>query len=138
MLVAQTTSPVVLVVEDEPSVQGSLCRLLQHHGFAPLHAETVKAALKILGRTQVDAVILDLGLPHPGSFKPSGLTLLTYLRLTPHYDTLPVLIVTGKTLTPEEQDVIRRYHASLFYKPQAYETLVESLYCLIVQHPPAA
>ena len=138
MSVVRATSPAVLVVEDDPSVQVSLCRVLQHHGFAPLQAETVEAALKILGRAQIDAVILDLGLPDPWGRDWAGLSLLAYLRLTPDYEMLPVLILTGQTLTPEDEDLIRRFRASLFYKPQAYDALVESLNRLTVPHPPAA
>ena len=134
----RATSPAVLVVEDDPSVQGPLCCVLQHHGFAPLHAETVEAALKILGRELIEAVILDLGLPDPEGCDWSGLSLLAYLRLTPHDETLPVLILTGKTLTLEEEDLIRRYRASVFYKPPAYDVLVKPLNRLTVPHPPAA
>ena len=138
MSMPRATDPAVLVVEGDPSVQGPLCRALQHHGFAPLHAGTVEAALKILGQEHIEAVILDLGLPDRMGFKRSGLSLLAYLRFTPDYETLPVLILTGQTLAPEDEDLVRGYRADVFYKPHAYDALMESLNRLTLQHPPAA
>ena len=100
---------------------------LHDHGFSTVEAGTVERALQILGSEHVDAVILDVRLPDPHGMPQSGLSLLAYLRLTPEYQTLPVLIVTGKPLSPEDEDLIRRSEASVFHKPFSYSVLVEQL-----------
>lgn len=115
------------MVEDESSVQGTVCTFLRNHGFRTLQAETVATALKTLGSKHVDAVILDLRLPDPQGLELSGLELLGYLRCMPEYDAVPVLIFTGKTLTEHDEDLIRRYGAYVLYKPAAYSSLVEYL-----------
>ena len=117
----------VLVVDDEPAIQQSLSSFLQNQGFAPFRAATIEAALKIFGEEDVDALILDLSLPDPGGFAPSGMTLLAYLRSCPEYAQLPVVVFTGKILTAEEEARIRQYRATLFYKPRPYIALVECL-----------
>ena len=120
-------APVVLVVEDEPSVQTTFCATLTLMGFKTHHADCVDRALEILSHERIDAVSLDVRLPDPKGQDRSGLTLLAYLRATSEYAHLPVLIFTGVPLSPEEEGLIQQHNAEVFYKPQRYTTLVECL-----------
>ena len=120
-------APVVLVVEDEPSVQTTYCATLTLMGFKTLHADTVDRALEILTSERVDAVSLDVRLPDPKGLERSGLTLLAYLRASPPHAHVPVVIFTGVPLSAEEESVIQKHNAEVFYKPQRYTTLVECL-----------
>ena len=120
-------APVVLVVEDEPSVQTTFCATLTLMGFRTHHADTVDRALEIINTERVDAVSLDVRLPDPKGLDRSGLTFLAHLRSTQKHAHLPVLIFTGQPLSPEEEVLIQRHNAEVFYKPQRYTTLVECL-----------
>ena len=120
-------APVVLVVEDEPSVQTTFCATLTLMGFKTQHADTVDRALEILSTERVDAVSLDVRLPDPKGLERSGLTLLAYLRASTEHAHLPVLIFTGQPLSQEEEILIQQHNAEVFYKPQRYTTLVECL-----------
>ncbi len=120
-------APVVLVVEDEPSVQTTFCATLTLMGFKTQHAATVDRALEILHAERVDAVSLDVRLPDPKGLERSGLTLLAYLRASKDHAHLPVLIFTGQPLSQEEEILIQQHNAEVFYKPQRYTTLVECL-----------
>jgi DNA-binding response OmpR family regulator len=120
-------APVVLVVEDEPSVQTTFCATLTLMGFKTQHADTVDRALEILSTEPVDAVSLDVRLPDPKGLERSGLTLLAYLRASAEHAHLPVLIFTGQPLSQEEEILIQQHNAEVFYKPQRYTTLVECL-----------
>ena len=75
-------------------------------------------------------------LPDPKGLQRTGLTLLAFLRATPDYARIPVLIFTGVPLSAEEETLARKHEAEVFYKPQAYSTLIASLSRLLV-HPPA-
>ena len=119
--------PIVLVVEDEPSVQTTLCATLTLMEFAPHHAKSVDEALKILGSQHVDAVTLDVRLPDPDNLQRSGLTLLPLLRATAEYATIPILIFTGMPLSPDDEEIARRHDAHVFYKPERYSVLIEHL-----------
>ena len=120
-------APVVLVVEDEPSVQTTFCATLTLMGFKTQHADTVDRALEILNSEPVDAVSLDVRLPDPKGLERSGLTLLAHLRASKEHAHLPVLIFTGQPLSQEEEVLIQQHNAEVFYKPQRYTTLVECL-----------
>jgi len=119
--------PVVLVLEDDPAVQTTLCTMLAHAGFTAHHAVTVDEALAILRREHVDAVSLDVKVPDPKGLERSGLSLLTTLRAMPGYATVPALIFTGMPLSFEEEDAARKLNASIFYKPQPYAVLIQHL-----------
>jgi hypothetical protein len=58
----------------------------------------------------------------------SGLEVLEFVYLDEDDKHTPVRIVlTGATLTPAEEDIIRRYPAYVFFKPYGYAELVQLL-----------
>jgi DNA-binding response OmpR family regulator len=128
--------PVVLVVEDERSVQTTLCATLTLMGFKAHSAETVEDALKILGTYHVDAVSLDVRLPDPKGMERSGLSLLAFMRKTAEYAHVPVLVFTGMPLSREDEELVRRNDADVFYKPQPYAVLIERLKQLLLAARP--
>jgi DNA-binding response OmpR family regulator len=118
---------VILVVEDDDLVRTSMCATLTLMGFLPHGAETVDAALKILGTESVDAMVLDVRIPDPSGQQRSGLSLLKFLRATAEYSRVPVLVFTGMTLSAADEEVVRTHNGHLFYKPQQYSVLIEHL-----------
>ena len=122
--------PLILVVDDEPMIRATLSRLLERHGYATLNAETVGEAIRAAELHHVTAVVLDLSLK--GS--DSGLHFLAWLRLQSRYAQSPVLILTGlASLADDEEELIRRHHAYVFYKPQPHLAIVEYLDRLVVE-----
>ena len=57
------TTPLVLLVEDEPSIQRATSTMLRSRGYAVSVAGTGTQALDVLDRDRPALVILDLGLP---------------------------------------------------------------------------
>jgi two-component system alkaline phosphatase synthesis response regulator PhoP len=53
----------ILLVEDEPSIQTVVQTYLEHAGFSVLHTGNGRDALEIAGQQQPDLIILDLNLP---------------------------------------------------------------------------
>jgi CheY-like chemotaxis protein len=125
--------PVVLVVDNEPSVHTPLSSALTNGGFKTHSAENVDAALKILGSEHIDAVSLDVRLPDPRGQHRNGLTLLRFLRATAEYAHVPIIILTGMPLLPEEEALVREHDAHVFYKPQPYSVLIEHLSRLLTE-----
>ena len=87
----------LLVVEDNPAEQLSIKELLGHEDIAITVAATGTEALEILEKQSFDCVVLDLRLPDM-----SGFEILERFRDTPALRDLPVVVFTGKELTPEE------------------------------------
>lgn len=59
-----TKRPVILCVDDEPSILSSLRRLFRSHGFAVIAAESGQVGLDLLDTEAVDLVISDMRMPH--------------------------------------------------------------------------
>jgi DNA-binding response OmpR family regulator len=127
--------PVVLVVDDESSIRTTMCAVLTLKDFFPMPADSVKAALKILGTEHIDAMVLDVRLPDETGLYRSGLDLLQFVRATPEYVQMPVLVLSGKPLSSCEDQLVLAHGAHLFYKPQPYSDLFDYLRDLL-EHPP--
>jgi hypothetical protein len=85
------------VVEDNPAEQLSIKELLGHDDIDVSIATTGIDALKTLDEEVVDCVVLDLRLPDV-----SGFEVLERIRDTPALSDLPVIVFTGKELSPDE------------------------------------
>jgi len=81
--------PRILIAEDEPRIAAFIQKGLQAHGFTTLVVENADQIHPIIQDTQIDLLILDLGLPGR-----DGLTVLEELR--GQGETLPVLILTAR------------------------------------------
>jgi CheY-like chemotaxis protein len=87
----------LLVVEDNPAEQLSIRELLSHDDIDIEIAATGAEALTVITERTVDCVVLDLRLPDM-----SGFDVLERFRDTPSLSDLPVVVFTGKDLSPEE------------------------------------
>jgi CheY-like chemotaxis protein/signal transduction histidine kinase/HAMP domain-containing protein len=87
----------LLVVEDNPAEQLSIRELLGHEDIVVSSVGTGKEALETLQQQAFDCVVLDLRLPDM-----SGFEILERFRDTPSLQDLPVVVFTGKELTPDE------------------------------------
>ena len=52
---------------------------------------------------------------------------LQRLRGHPGLRSIPAIILTGGVLTEDEELMVARYRAHLFYKPEGFDSLVEFL-----------
>jgi HAMP domain-containing protein/CheY-like chemotaxis protein/signal transduction histidine kinase len=87
----------LLVVEDNPAEQLSIRELLGYEDIDVELAATGSEALAALDDQPFDCVVLDLRLPDM-----SGFEILERFRDTPMLSHLPVVVFTGKDLSPEE------------------------------------
>jgi CheY-like chemotaxis protein len=87
----------LLVVEDNPAEQLSIRELLGHDDIDVETVATGADALSVISQAPVDCVVLDLRLPDM-----SGFDLLERFRENPSLSDLPVVVFTGKDLSPDE------------------------------------
>jgi DNA-binding NtrC family response regulator len=78
----------VLIVEDEANMRRVLSALLERDGFRTLEATDGGAALEILAREPIDAILTDLRMP-----RMNGLELLEAVRLA--HPEIPVVMLTA-------------------------------------------
>jgi CheY-like chemotaxis protein len=87
----------LLVVEDNPAEQLGIQELLGYDDIDVVIAGTGAEALETITTQDIDCMVLDLRLPDM-----SGFEVLERLRDTPSLNDLPVVVFTGKDLSPEE------------------------------------
>jgi CheY-like chemotaxis protein/signal transduction histidine kinase/HAMP domain-containing protein len=87
----------LLVVEDNPAEQLSIKELLGYDDIDVTVASTGAEAIETVSEQTFDCVVLDLRLPDI-----SGFEVLERFRDNPALSDLPVVVFTGKELSPEE------------------------------------
>ena len=110
----------VLVLDDEPPMRTLLTRVLTPRGYQSAEVGTTSEAIAAMRSTRIAAVILDVRLPGDGS----GLDVLRCLREQPELQSIPAIILTGYVLTEDEERLVARHRAHLFYKPEGVASLV--------------
>ncbi len=104
--------PKVLVVDDHQPARLLLRRVLQSLGeYEVIEAVNGFEALEKALTEQPDLIILDLMMPGM-----DGFTVLEALKNSPQTAGIPVIVVTAKTLTPEEQERLRGHIERLMQK----------------------
>jgi HAMP domain-containing protein/CheY-like chemotaxis protein/signal transduction histidine kinase len=93
----------LLVVEDNPAEQLSIKELLAYDDIDVTAVSSGEEAVQAVTEESFDCVVLDLRLPDI-----SGFDVLERFRDTPSLCDLPVVVFTGKELSPEED---ARLHA---------------------------
>ncbi len=94
---AQTRRRRLLVVEDDPSEQLSIRELLGHDDIDIISTDSGTDALRLLREQPCDCVVLDLRLPDM-----SGFEVLESIRADDAIADIPVIVFTGRELSPEE------------------------------------
>ncbi len=101
----------VLIVEDDPVQREAVRKLLGSHDVEAVVAATASECLEQLRDQTFDCMVLDLSLPDA-----SGYSLLETLSKEDAYSFPPVIVYTGRDLSSEEEQRLRRYSKSIIIK----------------------
>ncbi len=101
----------VLVVEDDPKQRDSIRQLLGSNDVRVEDVATAGDALARLQTTTFDCMVMDLNLPDL-----SGFELLERMAAQEGVSFPPVIVYTGRSLTNEEEDRLRRFSRSIIVK----------------------
>jgi CheY-like chemotaxis protein len=101
----------LLVIEDNGEERKSISELLGHNDIEIIAAETGNEAMSILQTEDIDCAVLDLRLPDM-----SGFELLEKLRDDPKLVDLPVVVFTGRELSPDEDAQLHTMARSVVVK----------------------
>lgn len=101
----------ILVVEDDKIQRESMQKLLSSHEVITEAVGTAKECLERLHEETFDCMVLDLSLPDA-----SGYSLLETLSKEETYSFPPVIVYTGKDLSHEQEQQLRRYSKSIIIK----------------------
>jgi CheY-like chemotaxis protein len=101
----------LLIVEDDAVQREAVRQLLVSQDVEIVAVETVAEALAQLGAGSFDCVVTDLSLPDA-----SGYDLLERMASDESYAFPPVIVYTGRLLTADEEQRLRRFSSSIIVK----------------------
>jgi HAMP domain-containing protein/CheY-like chemotaxis protein/signal transduction histidine kinase len=127
----------LLVVEDDPAEQLSISELLGHDDLAITTTATGGEALELLRERRYDCVVLDLRLSDM-----SGFEVLETMRADPSLSEVPVVVFSGRELSPAEGAELQAMARSIVVKGvESPERLLDEtalfLHRVITDLPPA-
>src|SRR6201999_3810357 len=100
----------VLVVEDDAVHRESTCRLLAGDEVETVAVGTAAEALEQIKAANFDCVVLDLSLPDRSGFE------LLQEMAAQDKPPPPVIVYTGRSLSREEEQTLRRFSSSIIIK----------------------
>lgn len=101
----------ILIVEDDARQREAVGNLLVSHDVETVAAGTAAECLELLKEQTFDCMVLDLSLPDA-----SGYSLLETLSHEGAYSFPPVIVYTGRELSANDEQRLRRYSKSIIIK----------------------
>jgi signal transduction histidine kinase/DNA-binding response OmpR family regulator len=101
----------ILLVDDDPKTLELLEDTLRSSGYETQSVQNGARALEVLSSKIVDAVLLDLLMPGMDGFE-----VIRHIRSKSDLQNLPVFVMTGKTLTMQEKQLLNSQTQALFQK----------------------
>lgn len=101
----------VLIVEDDETQREAVGKLLAGPEIETVGVGTAAECLKLLSEQVFDCMVLDLSLPDA-----SGYQLLETLSKDGEHSFPPVIVYTGRDLSQEDEQRLRRYSNSIIIK----------------------
>lgn len=106
----------ILIVDDDPSTLDLLETTLHSAGYKTQTALSGKAALDTLADTRVNGILLDLVMPEMDGFE-----VLEHVKHDAALKDIPVIILTAKSLTEEDAELLKRQAQALLQKDGAWK-----------------
>jgi len=102
----------VVVIDDNPYDSRLIRRFLNNYRqYRVFEANTSKGGLDLVRQRQPDVVLLDLMMP-----EMDGFAVIDAIKSDPRTARIPVVIVSAKTLSPEERERLDAYAESVWQK----------------------
>jgi len=101
----------VLIVEDNAVQREAVEKLLTSHDVETISTGTAAECLTLLKEQTFDCMVLDLSLPDA-----SGYSLLETISADDSHSFPPVIVYTGRVLSADEEQRLRRYSKSIIIK----------------------
>ena len=101
----------VLIVDDDPQVRDMLTRTLEPEGWVVNIAEDGRAALDKMAASTPDLILLDLMMP-----RMDGFEFVSELRKHQAWRSIPIVVITAKTLTKEDRLLLQGHVQKVLQK----------------------
>ena len=94
-------SPLVLLVEDDPTMQRMALKVLRSHGFTAEVAGNGREAVAMAARLRPNLILMDLSLPEMNGWEATRV-----LKADPQLATIPVVAITAHAMVGDREAAI--------------------------------
>ena len=108
----------IVIVEDEPDTAEMFAEMMRLSGYQVIKSYGGEAAVELISKEKPDAVVLDVMMPDL-----SGLDVLRILRKDLAMSSIPVIVVSAKSLTSEIKQGLEAGASVYLTKPVAFMDL---------------
>ncbi len=119
----------ILVVEDNQTLNATLCVVLQTHGYRVRSASNGSEALRLLSESPPDLVVSDVVMP-----EMDGHALLNRIRGNPKTRNLPVIFLTGHDSPEQRQRARESGVVDYLTKPLNENDLIYAVRAVLQRH----
>lgn len=117
-----TPQKTVMIIEDETDAAEMFAEMMRVNGFRVIKMFSSAPAISLIAREKPDLIILDIMMPDI-----SGLEVLRYMRRDPNLASIPVIIVSAKSM-PNDIKIGLEAGASLYLtKPVGFLELKQAV-----------
>lgn len=122
--------PKALLVDNDREMVRLMAAQLQAAGFQTFSAADGPSAIMLAQRQRPHVIVIDLGLPGGG-----GHLVMKRLKSLAPLAAVPIVVVTGKALDPDEEARVMSHAHSLHRKPVDFSDLIGALRAAVGRNP---
>ena len=112
----------VMIIEDEPDAAEMFAEMMRVNGFRVIKMFSSGPAIPMISQEKPDVIILDVMMPDI-----SGLEVLRYMRREPELASIPVIIVSAKSMPSDIKSGIEAGATLYLTKPVGFRELIKSV-----------
>jgi DNA-binding response OmpR family regulator len=112
----------VMIIEDEPDAAEMFAEMMRVNGYRVIKVFSSGPAISMISQEKPDVIILDIMMPDI-----SGLEVLRYMRREPDLASIPVIIVSAKSMPGDIKIGLDAGASRYLTKPVGFRDLVEAV-----------
>lgn len=106
----------ILLVDDVPENLRVLAEMLLQRGYSPRPVTSAKAALKLMGKIDIDLILLDINMPEMNGFE-----FCSVLKADARYSDIPIIFLSAADDTAHKVEAFQRGGVDYISKPFQFE-----------------
>lgn len=119
---ARIAKPVVLVVDDNEALRGTIGRMLENHDYLVDQAQSGVHAINAVRRRRPDVILMDMNMP-----QMDGLQATQRIKAIPRFADVPIIMVTGLSGGNVVRDSLQAGACDFIVKPVHSAALLKKL-----------
>jgi CheY-like chemotaxis protein len=112
----------VLIIEDEPDAAEMFAEMMRVNGFRVLKMFSSAPAIQMIAQEKPDLILLDIMMPDI-----SGLEVLRYMRREPDLSSIPVIVVSAKSMPSDIRTGLEAGASMYLTKPVGFLDLKQAV-----------